>query len=86
MTKVKDAGTVRADERSAVVEIPREEYERLMAQADGGGINTAPAVEEGPHLHKRDVRDAKRQQLLDAGVSADDEALTDDLRDILKEG
>lgn len=47
--------------------------------------NPAPAMEEGPHLQDPAIRAAKRQQMIDAGLSADDTTLTDDMRTILSE-
>lgn len=47
--------------------------------------NPAPAIEEGPHLQDPEIRATKRQQMIDAGMSADDESLTDDMREILRE-
>lgn len=49
------------------------------------GASTEPAWEEGPHLNDPEIRAAKRQQLIDAGIDHDDERLTDDMRAILKE-
>lgn len=71
-------------EDAGVVELSREEYDRLLA-----GISTpnpAPAVEEGPHLKDRDVAEAKRAQLENAGVTGDEEWMTDDMRSVLKGG
>jgi hypothetical protein len=48
--------------------------------------NPAPAMEEGPHLKDPEIREAKRQQMVEAGLSPDDESLTDDMREILREG
>ena len=47
--------------------------------------NTEPAFEEGPHLKDPEVREAKRKQLEDYGITVDDERLTDDMRSILKD-
>lgn len=47
--------------------------------------NPSPAMEEGPHLQNPEIRAAKRQQMIDAGLSADDATLTDDMREILRE-
>lgn len=47
--------------------------------------NTSPAIEEGPHLQDPEIRAAKRQQMIEAGLSPDDESLTDDMREILRE-
>lgn len=44
-----------------------------------------PGWEEGPHLQNPNVRTEKLAQLLAAGIDADDERLTDDMRDILLE-
>lgn len=62
----------------------------LMATAapsSGGDAlsNPAPAVETGPHLNDPEIRKIKRKQMRDAGLSADDESLTDDMRKILRE-
>jgi hypothetical protein len=61
------------------------EVDALLAEAGGAGTATAPGTEEGPHLDDPDIRAAKKQQLRDAGVTADDEGLTDDMRAILRE-
>jgi len=47
--------------------------------------NTEPAFEEGPHLKDPEIREAKRKQLEEYGIQADDERLTDDMRGILKD-
>ena len=85
MAKAKEDAELRADETPEVVTLSREEFDRLTTQASGGGVNPAPAIEEGPHLRDPDVREAKRRQLVDAGISADDDGLTDDLRAVLAE-
>ncbi len=62
------------------ITISRAEYEGLTAAP-----NPAPAVEEGPHLKDKAVREAKREQLAAAGLTVADPRLTDDMRSILKE-
>lgn len=47
--------------------------------------NPAPAIEEGPHLDDPEVRRLKRRQLKDAGLTGDEDHLTDDLKTILSE-
>ncbi len=47
--------------------------------------NRTPAFEEGPHLKDPKIRAAKKQAMLDAGMTADDENLTEDMRAILRE-
>lgn len=69
-----------------MVQISASELQALREQAaaPGSNANPEPAFEEGPHLKKADIRDAKRQQLLDAGFKASDEDLTDDMRSLLE--
>lgn len=68
------------------VVISQEEYERLLAASQPATPSSEPAFEEGPHLKKADIRDAKRQQMVDAGLTVDSPDLTDDMIDILGEG
>jgi hypothetical protein len=84
-----DGAVIEVDDTAGVVTMSLEEYERLSSletQLADVQANPEPAFEEGPHLKKAEIREAKRQQLLDAGVDADDNRLTEDMRDILAEG
>lgn len=65
--------------------IAAEEYEQLLSRQRPDFSVTGVAVEEGPHLKDKSVRDAKRAAMMEAGVTADDENITDDMRKILKE-
>lgn len=47
--------------------------------------NTAPAIEEGPHLNDPHIRKAKRDQMKAAGVRLSDPGLTEDMKAILRE-
>ena len=58
------------------------EVEIVEAEPD----DSAPAYESGPHLQDPENRAAKRAQMKAAGVTLDDENLTDDMRAILEEG
>jgi len=69
-----------------------EDQQAILAASDlvrvqGGNIlsNPAPAIEEGPHLKDPKNREAKRQQMIDAGMSPDDDDMTDDMQAILRE-
>jgi hypothetical protein len=77
-----DKAQATGTDAAEAVTISLEEYNRLKA---AGEVNTEPAIEEGPHLKDKEVRAAKRQQLIDAGYTADDERLTPDMAAILKE-
>ena len=81
-SKSQDAATLTTVDAAETVTIPAEEYARLKAAGD---INTAPAVEEGPHLADPEIRAAKRRQLTEAGVDADGDGIPDDMRKLLKE-
>lgn len=85
MAKAKqaDGGAVSSEEAAEVVSISREEYQRLLAAT--APANPAPAVEEGPHLQDPVIRSAKRAQLREAGVTGDEDWLTDDMRAIVAE-
>ena len=48
--------------------------------------STLRSYESGPHLRDPDIRAAKRAQMKSAGITLDDEHLTDDMRAILEEG
>ncbi len=77
-----------ADVFDSLDEDSQDKVLELLGRSDGGGdalSNPAPAIEEGPHLQDPKVRDAKREQLANAGISPDDETLTDDMRSILEE-
>jgi len=79
-----DGGRVGSEDSADVVVLSREEYTLLVTRAEGEA-NPAPAIEEGPHLKKAAIRQAKREQLREAGLAHDDESLTDDMRSLLAE-
>ncbi len=57
----------------------------IMRGAVGSLTNTAPAVEEGPHLKNPETRGAKRRAMRAAGLTPNSENITDDMRAILRE-
>jgi hypothetical protein len=83
-----DLAKVAADDNVEVITLTRDELQALIDAGTIGQPNPAPAIEEGPHLKKADIREAKRQQLLDARASGDldEDVMTDDMREILAEG
>lgn len=83
MAKANESGKVRATESSDIRTYTQEEVDALLADATRDNPNPAPAIEEGPHL-KGDIAEVKRKQLEDAGIAADDETITDDMRRLLK--
>lgn len=86
----KDDSKVGGSDAASVQEmttISKAEYDALRSHFPEVPFpNTAPAIEEGPHLKEPDVRAAKLQQMTDAGLTVDADDLTDDMRDILAEG
>jgi len=80
----RDGANLGSEDAAEVVTLSREEYNLLIARAEAKP-NPAPAIEEGPHLQKAAIRAAKREQLREAGMEADHEALTEDMRAMLAE-
>lgn len=54
------------------------------ARDEAGGVNTAPAIETGPHLDDPEIGAAKASQLRKAGYRADSAELSTELRQLLK--
>jgi hypothetical protein len=79
MAKSNEKAAVASDDNADVVVLSREEYEQLIALRDDptAGVNLTPAVEEGPHLRNKEVRQAKVQQLREAHESGDIDSLLD---------
>ncbi len=92
MAKAKDGNQdeqpIGTDDGADVVSISREDYDRLLASAAGAesGANPEPAIEEGPHLDEPGIRAVKRKQMRAAGIDHESEGITDQMRDILREG
>lgn len=84
----KDGGGMSATETADVKTYTQAEVDQMIAEriADMAELANQPATEEGPHLADPEIRAAKKQQMLDAGMTAADEGLTDDMRAILEEG
>lgn len=70
---------------SDLVTMTREEFDAAVAAASVSQPNPRPAWEEGPHLQDPTNRAAKRRQMIEAGVTADDDWISDDMRAILQE-
>ncbi len=77
-----DTGKVEATETAEVKTYTQNQVDELIRANREG--NPTPAVEEGPHL-KGDVAKLKREQLHEAGVTADDDTITEDMRRLIAE-
>lgn len=83
MPTKRDSAKVTAEE---TVTITRAEYDAMMAAAASPMVQAVGvAIEEGPHLSDPATREAKLTAMVEAGITADDDNITDDMRGILKE-
>jgi hypothetical protein len=79
-----DEATVFSEDESETRLYTQQEVDELLANPNHG-MNRSPAYEEGPHLADETNRAAKYDQMVEAGLTGDEEDLTDDMRTILKE-
>ncbi len=90
MAKAKDGNQdeqpIGTDDFADFISLSRAEYDRMMASAAESGANPEPAIEEGPHLDEPGIRAVKRKQMRAAGIDHESEGITDQMRDILREG
>jgi hypothetical protein len=91
MPKANDVSTIAiADAIAAMTPEEHAELFRSISPEIMRGVavsltNTAPAIEEGPHLQDPEIREVKRRAMVDAGLTPESDDITDDMREILRE-
>lgn len=77
-------GAAGGDLFASVRTYTQQEVEAMLHQMAQRALQ--PAFEEGPHLEIPEIRDLKREQMIEAGYTVETPNLTDDMRAILAEG